>query len=430
MSAFAEKASPKPDSASQLDEEQAQKRVETASMFSDIPERKLTWKQAAALLLTEYVVLAILAFPWSFSVLGMAGGTIATLTIGAATLFTSHVLWRYCMRHPQIRNAGATAIQTIRGGKQCTLVWGVITGIIMFLASLLRDLKHMSALGLCASSTMFICTLVVLAGHGMQGTPNGWEEGVEITWTVWAPKGTTFVQGVNAVLNITYTWVGQALIPSFVGDMANPEDFPKALYVSMAAEFCLFTITGAVVYYYAGTQYSTAPAYGSLIAKYGKVAAGFTLPTILIVGVLYSLITSRAIFFQIFPVGSVHRTKHTVQGWSIWFAIVFAGWVISFVIGEAVPFFNDLLSLICSLFDSWFGFILWAAAWYELNRGKRLASPYLIFENVLSFLMFVTGAFFLVAGTYASVESIRHSYHTGAIKAPFQCTNTGFTFSR
>ncbi len=62
--------------------------------------------------------------------------------------------------------------------------------------------------------------------------------------------------------------------------MANPQDFPKALAISMVFEFCLFTIAGAVVYFYAGTAYTTAPAYGSLISKYGKVAAGFTLPTI------------------------------------------------------------------------------------------------------------------------------------------------------
>lgn len=55
-----------------------------------------------------------------------------------------------------------------------------------------------------------------------------------------------------------YTWIGHALIPSFVGDLEHPEDFPKALAISMAFEFALFTITGAVVYNYAG-QFSTAP---------------------------------------------------------------------------------------------------------------------------------------------------------------------------
>lgn len=27
--------------------------------------------------------------------------------------------------------------------------------------------------------------------------PNGWEQGDVVTYTVWAPKGTTFVQGMN-----------------------------------------------------------------------------------------------------------------------------------------------------------------------------------------------------------------------------------------
>lgn len=137
--------------------------------------------------------------------------------------------------------------------------------------------------------------------------------------------------------------------------MKDPQEFPKALYISMIAEFILFTVTGIVVYNFAGTEYTVAPGYGSLIEKYGKVAAGMTLPTIIIVGILYSLVTSRAIFFQFFAEGSIHRRKHTIKGWSVWVAIVFVGWVIAFLLGEAVPFFFDLLALISSVFDSWFG---------------------------------------------------------------------------
>lgn len=99
--------------------------------------------------------------------------------------------------------------------------------------------------------------MIVVVGHGVQGTPNGYVSPADATaespftplsWTVWAPAGTTFVQGTSALLNIAYTFIGQALIPSFVGDMAHPEDFPKALYLSMSAELLLFTICGAVVY--------------------------------------------------------------------------------------------------------------------------------------------------------------------------------------
>lgn len=58
----------------------------------------------------------------------------------------------------------------------------------------------------------------------------------------------------DAVLSICHS-IGQ--IPSFVGDMERPEDFPKALAVSMVFEFALFTITGAVVYHYAYVAFST-----------------------------------------------------------------------------------------------------------------------------------------------------------------------------
>jgi hypothetical protein len=47
-----------------------------------------------------------------------------------------------------------------------------------------------------------------------------------------------------------------------------------------------------------------------------------------------SLVTSRAIFFKIFPEKSVHRTRHTVKGWSVWIAVVASGWIIAFIIGE------------------------------------------------------------------------------------------------
>ncbi|GAA5980482.1 hypothetical protein JCM5350_001516 [Sporobolomyces pararoseus] len=416
-----------------------------------VQERKLSWYQAAALLLTEYVVLAILAFPYSYQVLGYAGATLSIFFVGISTYYTSYILWKFCMRHPQIRdiadaaevltgsrigwyaafiglalNTGATAIQTIRGGKEVTLVWAVAIGVIMWFFSNIRSFSQMSAVGLLASSTMLVATLIVICGHGVQGYPSGYDPAVPITHSVWAPEGTTFVQGVNALLNVVYTFIGHALIPSFVGDMERPQDFPKALAVSMAAEFALFTITGAVVYHYTGTEYATAPAYGSLRERYGKVAAGFVLPTIIIVGILYSLVTSRAIFFQIFREGSRHRTGHTFVGWGVWIAIVFGGWVISFIIGEAIPFFSDMLSLISSLFDSWFGYIMWACAWWQMRKESRQSGVKYYTELVANALILLTGFFFFGAGTYASVQSIIDSYHAGNVKSIFTRANTGF----
>lgn len=78
-----------------------------------------------------------------------------------------------------------------------TQLWACIIGLIMFLPSLIRDFKHMSYIGLLASSTMFVCTILVITGHGVQDFPNGYTPDTPVTFTVWAPEGTTFVQGMN-----------------------------------------------------------------------------------------------------------------------------------------------------------------------------------------------------------------------------------------
>jgi hypothetical protein len=59
---------------------------------------------------------------------------------------------------------------------------------------------------------------------------------------------------------------------------------------------------------------------------------------------LYSLVTSRALFFQFFDEKSPHRRTHTVKGWAVWTAIVTGGWIIAFVIGESIPFFNECVT--------------------------------------------------------------------------------------
>jgi hypothetical protein len=53
----------------------------------------LTRYQTAALLFSEYICLAIMSFPYSYSVLGLVPGLILTVVIAALVLYTSLVVW-------------------------------------------------------------------------------------------------------------------------------------------------------------------------------------------------------------------------------------------------------------------------------------------------------------------------------------------------
>lgn len=78
--------------------------------------------------------------------------------------------------------------------------------------------------------------------------------------------------------------------------------------------------------------------------------------------------TSRILFTRVMGgPNSVHVQRVTKKGTIVWVAIVATTWILSFIIGESIPcasralsgpdsaVFNDLLSLMASLFDCWFG---------------------------------------------------------------------------
>jgi hypothetical protein len=103
----------------------------------------------------------------------------------------------------------------------------------------------------------------------------------------------------------------------------------------------------------------------------------------------------------------------------------------AFIIAEVIPFFSDLLSLMSSLFDSFFGFIFWGVAYIRMRRVDggvtwlKEQSVYGYSMLALNIVIILIGVFFLGAGTYTSVQSIIDSYHAGTVGGVFTCKTNG-----
>ncbi|KAL8980012.1 MAG: hypothetical protein Q9177_005993 [Variospora cf. flavescens] len=235
---------------------------------------------------------------------------------------------------------------------------------------------------------------------------------------------------MNAFLNISYTFIGQITLPSFIAEMKEPKDFGKALWTVTIAEVIVFSLVGAVVYNYTGSQYNTSPAFGSLGNElHLKVSFSFMIPTLIFLGVLYASVSARFIFFRIFE-GTRHKGNHTLVGWASWAGILAITWIVAFIIAEVIPFFSDLLSLMSSLFDSFFGFIFWGTAYMRMRKAdygpgwvtKRGIRGLIGFSfNVFIILI---GLYMLTAGTYATVQSIIDNYHAGVVGGVFTCKSS------
>lgn len=300
-----------------------------------------------------------------------------------------------------ITNHGAT-------GGVCTIGFSAIVAVICWVCSLPRTFEVLAKLGTASAFFTFISVLLATIFAGIEAHPAGYPMYGEPTVLVVPAAGTTFVAGMNAFMNISYTFIGQITIPSFIAEMKEPKDFPKALWAVTIAEVILFSLVGAIVYAYTGTNYNTAPAFGSLgNATYLKVSFSFMIPTLIFLGVLYASVSARFVFFRLFA-GTRHMGSHTVVGWSAWAGILAVTWVFAFIIAEVIPFFSDLLSLMSSLFDSFFGFIFWGVAYLRMrrvdygpdfvtNRGARSMAGAAL--NVICILI---GLLFLTGGTYVS----------------------------
>ena len=351
---------------------------------------------------------------------------------------------------------GAEYLNTMTGGAVCTVGFSAIVAVISFFCSLPRTFDTLSKIATLSALFTFISVMLATIFAGIEDHPEGYNTGGPKGLLVGPPKvlvipeaGTTFVSAMNAFLNISYTFIGQITLPSFIAEMKNPQDFPKALWAVTICEIIVFGLVGSVVYAYTGTQYNTAPAFGSLGNEmYKKVSFSFMIPTLIFLGVLYASVSARFIFFRIFE-GTRHKGNHTVVGWASWAGILAVTWIVAFIVAEVIPFFSDLLSLMSSLFDSFFGFIFWGTAYFRMRnadygpgwvkrRGIRGLTGFVV--NVVIILI---GLFMLTAGTYvspsghpatcapgsnfyqATVQSIINNYKAGTVKGVFTCASNG-----
>ncbi|ODV94526.1 hypothetical protein PACTADRAFT_76162 [Pachysolen tannophilus NRRL Y-2460] len=435
----------------------------------DIKYRTCSWQRTAGLLFSEYICLAIMSFPWSYSVLGLVPGLILTVFVALTVLYTGLIITDYCIKHPKTQNicdigqnlfwgqkwawyataicfllnniliqglhvlVGAKYLNTVSNHGGCTVGFSVATAVICLVISLPRTFSQMSLVGIFSAATMFIAVLLSLIFAGIQTHPDGWD-GTPVQYNLWPVQGTTYVSGMSAFLNIVYTFVGQITYPSFIAEMKNPREFKKALYVVTICELITFALAGSIIYVYVGNYYMISPAFGSLSGHYKIIAFSFAIPTIAFLGALYGNVSSQFLFFQFFPPDSEHRFSHTRKGWVVWVATNIGLWILAFIIAEVIPFFSDLLSLMSSLFDCWFGFVFWGTAFFRLKQSKYGCKVRHLFpklnptekiEYFINIFLILAGFYILGPGLYASVESIILSYESDSYGSVFTCASNG-----
>lgn len=116
-----------------------------------------------------------------------------------------------------------------------TVSFSVIMLVICWICSLPRTFEALSKLGAASAAFTFISVLLATIFAGVESHPAGYDPrptyttaagkeavGGDPNWTALPVSGTTFVAGMSAFLNISYTFIGQITLPSFIAEMKEP----------------------------------------------------------------------------------------------------------------------------------------------------------------------------------------------------------------
>ncbi|RHZ63764.1 putative neutral amino acid permease [Aspergillus thermomutatus] len=231
---------------------------------------------------------------------------------------------------------------------------------------------------------------------------------------------TSLYRAFLAVTDIMFAYAAHPAFFGFISEMKTPTDWPKTLCTVQLISTTLYTVTGVVIYRSAGQDVAS-PALGSggpLMAKVVGLVAILT-SQIVIAGVINGHIACKYIHVRLFR-GTEHmhrRSLFSIIG--TWVAISLVLWTSAWVIAEAVPVFNNLLSLITSLFGSWFSYGLCGVFWLFINQRRWFSSPREIFLTIVNFTLLGMGGCLCGLGLYVSGRAISEEPAGGS----FSCAN-------
>jgi len=172
-----------------------------------IKYRTCSWQKTAALLFSEYICLAIMSFPYSYSVLGLVPGLILTFVVAGLVLYTSLTTWEFCMRHPEVKDVcdigqmlfwgkrwawyftavmfllnntfimgfhcltGAKYLNTMSNHGICTIAFSAIVAIVSWACSLPRTFSALATIATFSAFFTFVSVILATIFAGIEDHP-------------------------------------------------------------------------------------------------------------------------------------------------------------------------------------------------------------------------------------------------------------------
>ncbi|KAK9415557.1 putative N amino acid transport system protein [Seiridium unicorne] len=414
---------------------------------------RLGWRRLTVVLIVEAIALGSLSIPGAFATLGMVAGVILSVGLGLIAIYTSYVVGQVKIKFPEVKHyadagrlmagrfgyevvgamfalqliflvgshtlTGTIAFQNITNNGTCSIVFGVVSAIILLFLAIPPSFAEVAILGYIDFVSIIVAILITIIATGVESS-NATGGLSAVNWSAWPKEDLSFSEAFVAITNIIFAYSFAVCQFSFMDEMHTPKDYVKSIWALGLIEIFIYTLTGALIYAFVGADVES-PALLSAGSLMSKVAFGIALPVIFISGSINTTCVARYIHGRVYK-NSVIRFINTKMGWITWLALITIITIIAWVIAEAIPFFDDLLSICSALFVSGFTFYFPAILWFQhIREGSVFAKENLLltFANAFCFLI---GIVTLVGGTYSAVVDINNQYEAKTVRGAFTCS--------
>ena len=124
--------------------------------------------------------------------------------------------------------------------------------------------------------------------------------------------------------------------------------------------------------------------------------------------------------------GSYHAHSNTIIGWGAWTAVIVVVWLLGWMFGEVVPSMATFAGILSAAFDSFYGFIYLAVAYWQLNKRNLFGGFGRTVNTVFNVFIFAVGLFILGPGMYAAIAQIKEEYAKVNGKWPMGCDDNQY----
>ncbi|KAJ3462098.1 hypothetical protein MRS44_010651 [Fusarium solani] len=420
--------------------------------------RNMTKWDTTFALLTNQVGLGVLSLPGVLKVMGIVPGIIAIIGIGLLSWYTAYVLKQFYARHQHVVNvvdmtrvvggksleitAGiglliqvimtaasasvtlSIAFNTISSHSICTVGYIGIGCLCCWVLCAPRTAKFVAWSGYPCCVSIIAAALIVMISLGVKNpedAPIPWHKDLKVV------GNPTFREGLNACLKICYAYSGNINFVGYMAEMIDPvNDFGFALCWLEVSSIGFYTIVAIAIYCLAG-EYTVSPALGSAAATTAKVAYGIVLPAVFSTGLAFGHTGIKYCYVEVMKYFKIthEMTTNNVRSWSIWMSLVTIFWVLCFILSNAIPVFDSILSIASATTISWFTFGFSAVFWFHMNWDCMFSSPKQICLFAVNAFLIGISFFMNAAGLWSSITELTDimASDSSSISGVFDCGN-------